>query len=82
LTKIVPLTLTVPTNLPFQEVGEVVASAVSPSFNLRANLRETKQGNSTKRFVEIWTGNRIDVSFEVTDHHQAFYLDGACQGIW
>ncbi|KXN83272.1 Acylamino-acid-releasing enzyme [Leucoagaricus sp. SymC.cos] len=75
LTKIVPLTSGVPTNFPLQEVGEVVGSAVSPSYNLRANLRESKQGTTTKRYVEIWSGNRTEVSFEVTDHHQAFYLD-------
>ncbi|KAF5347238.1 hypothetical protein D9756_009923 [Leucocoprinus leucothites] len=75
LNKIIPLTTNVPTNLPLQESGEIVASAVSPSYHFRANLRETKQGTSTKRFIDVWTGNRIDVSFEVTDHHQAFYLD-------
>lgn len=63
---------------PLQEVGEAVASVVSPSYSLRANLRETKQGTSTKRYVDIWAGNRIEVSCEVTGHHQAFYLDGEC----
>ncbi len=76
LTKIVPLTEGPPKYFPFQELGEVVGYTISPSFKLRANLREIKQGSSTKRFVEIWTGNRMDVSFEVTDYHQGFYLDG------
>ncbi|KAF9449698.1 alpha/beta-hydrolase [Macrolepiota fuliginosa MF-IS2] len=74
LTKIIPLAASV-TGLPLQEVGEVVAHTVSPSFKFRANLRESKQGTSTKRFVEIWSGDRAYVSFEVTDYHQAFYLD-------
>jgi len=78
LTKIISLTANNQVALPLQEVGEVVASVVSPSYNLRANLRETKQGNSTKRYVDIWAGHRIEVSCEVTDHHQAFYLDGEC----
>lgn len=77
LAKIIPLTASVPTSFPPQELGEVVSYTISPTFKLRANLRETKEGGSTKRFVEIWSGDRIDVSFEVTDYHQAFYLDGA-----
>jgi len=28
--------------------------------------------------VDVWARDRIEVSYEVTDHHQAFYLDGEC----
>ncbi|KAJ3573227.1 hypothetical protein NP233_g2564 [Leucocoprinus birnbaumii] len=75
LNKIIPLSTSVTTKFPLQEAGEVVASTTSPSFTLRANLRETKQGNSTKRYIDIWAGNRTEISFEVTDYHDAFYLD-------
>jgi hypothetical protein len=72
----VALNANTPTNFPLQEVGETVASVVSPSYELHAILRESKQGTSTRRFVEIWSKNRIEVSLEVSDFHQAFYLDG------
>ncbi|KAH9036678.1 alpha/beta-hydrolase [Lactarius hengduanensis] len=53
---------------------EVIATAVSPSSKLTAILRET---NSTdkKRFVEIWEGERLEASVDVTKAHGAFYTD-------
>ncbi|EKM77251.1 hypothetical protein AGABI1DRAFT_122246 [Agaricus bisporus var. burnettii JB137-S8] len=75
LTKVVALNTHVPTKSPLQEVGEIVASVISPSYDLRADLRERKEGTLTKRFLEIWVKNRMDFCFEVTDFHREFYLD-------
>ncbi|KAL4260391.1 peptidase S9C family protein [Pleurotus pulmonarius] len=59
-----------------QEVSpEVALSAVSPSGQLKAVLRESGSGDDKKRFVEIWRGDRLDISTEVTDKHGAFYSD-------
>lgn len=54
---------------------EVVASAISPSGKLTATLRETNSGER-KRFVEIWDGERLEASVNVTKAHGAFYVDG------
>ncbi|KAL0956583.1 hypothetical protein HGRIS_002721 [Hohenbuehelia grisea] len=51
---------------------EVVASAFSPSGARRAVLRETDE---KKRFVEIWRGDAIEASLDVTEKHGAFYAD-------
>ncbi len=52
---------------------------VSPSGAHLAVLRES--GDSTvpggkRRYVEIWSGNKIKASKEVTHTHGAFYTDG------
>jgi hypothetical protein len=54
---------------------EVVATAVSPSCKLTAILRETNSSDK-KRFVEIWEGERLEASVDVTKAHGAFYTDG------
>jgi hypothetical protein len=54
---------------------EVIASAISPSGKLSAILRETTSGDK-KRFVEVWEGERLEVSVNVTKTHGAFYADG------
>ena len=54
---------------------EVIATAVSPSSKLTAILRET-QSAEKKRFVEIWEGERLEASVEVTKTHGVFYTDG------
>lgn len=53
---------------------EVIATAVSPSGKLTAILRETNPVDK-KRFVEIWEGERLEASVEVTKSHGAFYTD-------
>jgi Acylamino-acid-releasing enzyme, N-terminal domain len=61
---------------PAQDVSpEVVASAISPSGKLTAILRETNSGDK-KRFVEIWEGERLEASVNVSKTHGAFYTDG------
>jgi hypothetical protein len=61
---------------PAQDVSpEVVASAISPSGKLAAILRETNTGDK-KRFVEIWEGERLEASVNVTKTHGPFYSDG------
>lgn len=60
-----------------QEVSpEIALSAVSPSGQLKAVLRESGSGDDKKRFVEIWRGDRLEISTEVTDKHGGFYSDG------
>lgn len=60
-----------------QEVSpEVALSAVSPSGQFKALLRESGNGDDKKRFVEIWRGDLLEISTEVTDKHGAFYSDG------
>ncbi|KAH9061748.1 alpha/beta-hydrolase [Lactarius deliciosus] len=53
---------------------EVIATAVSPSSKLTAILRET-HSTDKKRFVEIWEGERLEASVDVTKAHGAFYTD-------
>jgi acylaminoacyl-peptidase len=61
---------------PAQDVSpEVVASAISPSGKLTAILRETNSGDR-KRFVEIWEGERLEASVNVSKTHGAFYAEG------
>jgi hypothetical protein len=61
---------------PAQDVSpEVVASAISSSGKLTAILRETNSGDR-KRFVEIWEGERLEASVNVSETHSAFYTDG------
>ena len=54
---------------------EVIATAVSPSCRLTAILRETNASDK-KRFVEIWDGDRLEASVDVTKSHGVFYTDG------
>lgn len=55
---------------------EVVASAISPSGKLTAILRETNSAGDKKRFVEVWEGERLETSVNVTKAHGVFYADG------
>ena len=62
---------------PSQDVSpEVVASGISPSGKLTAILRETNSTGDKKRFVEIWDGERLEASVNVTKAHGVFYTDG------
>jgi hypothetical protein len=62
---------------PSQDVSpEVVASAISPSGKLTAILRETNSAGDKKRFVEVWEGERLEASVNVTKAHGVFYADG------
>jgi hypothetical protein len=67
------------TSTPFQDVGDVINSVISLSRARRAVLREVKNQNNAKRFVEIWHGDRIEASMEVTEAHGMFYTDGNSQ---
>ncbi|KAI0278386.1 alpha/beta-hydrolase [Russula aff. rugulosa BPL654] len=61
---------------PSQDVSpEVVASAISPSGKLTAILRETDSAGEKKRFVEVWEGERLEASINVTKAHGVFYAD-------
>ncbi|KAI9449663.1 alpha/beta-hydrolase [Lactarius psammicola] len=53
---------------------EIIATTVSPSSKLTAILRETNSADK-KRFVEIWEGERLEASVDVTKSHGAFYTD-------
>jgi Acylamino-acid-releasing enzyme, N-terminal domain len=65
---------------PSQDVSpEVVASASSPSGKLTAILRETNSAADKRRFVEIWDGDRLEASVNVTKAHGVFYTDGEGQ---
>lgn len=55
--------------------SEVVASLVSPSGKHLAVLRETNEAPAKKRYVEVWTGDRLHAVENVTDKHAAFYTD-------
>jgi prolyl oligopeptidase family protein len=62
---------------PSQDVSpEVVASAISPSGKLTAILRETNSAGDKKRFVEVWEGERLEASVNVSKAHGVFYTDG------
>jgi hypothetical protein len=62
---------------PSQDISpEVVASAISPSGKLSAILCETNSAGDKKRFVEIWEGERLEASVNVTKAHGVFYTDG------
>lgn len=58
------------------DTPEIVLSTVSESGRRLAVFREVTESGSTKRFVEIWAGNTLEASQEVTKTHGAFYTDG------
>ena len=58
-----------------QEASDVQASAVSPSGVRKAVLRQTAD-EKPKRYVEIWAGDLLEVSKEVTSTHGAFCVEG------
>jgi hypothetical protein len=62
-----------------EESGDVVASALSPSSNYVAKLRESTDqsvSGGKKRVVEIWSGVHLQASQDVTSRHRSFYTDG------
>ncbi|CAL1698482.1 unnamed protein product [Somion occarium] len=63
---------------PATDLVDVVKSAISPSRKWIAILREI-QDNSTpdgkKRFVEVWSRDKLEISFDATKSHGAFYGD-------
>lgn len=64
----------------FPDTSDIVASVVSPSRNYFAVLRETADVGSVgskKRYVEVWSHDRVVASEEVTSTHGSFYTDGA-----
>ncbi|KAJ7687487.1 Alpha/Beta hydrolase protein [Mycena rosella] len=58
------------------DLGDVVASTSAPvdsvCFPRRAVLRETAE---KKRYVEMWIGNVLEVSEDVSNAHESFYSD-------
>lgn len=61
-----------------QDASDVQASVVSPSGARRAILRQTPGDDKPKRFVEIWAGDLLEVSKDVTSTHGAFCTEGEC----
>ncbi|KAI5886787.1 alpha/beta-hydrolase [Schizophyllum commune H4-8] len=59
---------------PTQDISDVVLSALSPSGEMEAVLRETAD---RKRVVEVWRAGQLDVSHDVTEAHDGFYSDAA-----
>ena len=56
---------------------DIVASLFAPSEKRHAFLRESPDTNGTKkRYVEVWSGTRLEASMEVTKHHGQFHTDG------
>jgi acylaminoacyl-peptidase len=58
------------------DASDVQAFIVSPSKLRIAVLRTTSDRDKMKRFVEIWSVDRLEASQEVTATHGAFYTDG------
>ena len=69
----------VPAAAPAVDMGDVVASSSAPAGTFcapyRAVLRETTE---KKRYIEIWAGDVLAASKDVTDIHGPFYSDGVC----
>lgn len=59
-----------------QDTTDVQASLVSPSKSRVAILRQTTDQDKKKRFVEIWAGDRLEASQEVSGTHGAFLTEG------
>ncbi|KAI5121465.1 hypothetical protein M0805_003922 [Coniferiporia weirii] len=62
---------------PAQDQSDAVASYASPSGRLLIVLRETyaEDIHGKKRFVEVWDGDALRASQEVTKTHGGFYID-------
>jgi len=58
-----------------QDSSDALASVPSPSGKRLGILRETSDGPAKKRFVEVWLGNRLEASKEVTKTHDDFHLN-------
>jgi hypothetical protein len=59
-----------------QDASDIKASTVSPSKSRVAILRETSDQDKKKRFIEIWAGDRLEASQEVSSMHGAFLTGG------
>lgn len=61
------------------DASEIVASQLSPSGRYLAVLREVIDASSAtgkKRYVEVWSEQRVLSSEDVTNIHDTFYTDG------
>ncbi|KAJ7060196.1 Alpha/Beta hydrolase protein [Mycena amicta] len=62
-----------------EDMGDIVASKYAPVDSIcyprRAILRET---TSKKRHLEIWIGNTLEVSKDLTETHSSVYTEGQC----
>ena len=61
---------------PAQDMGDAVASFVSPSGTHLVVLRESTTNDIDARFVEVWQGDLLMWSKDVTGEHGSFYTDG------
>jgi hypothetical protein len=59
-----------------QDASDIQTSTVSPSKSRVAILRQTSDQEKKKRFIEIWAGDRLEASQEVSSTHGAFLTDG------
>ncbi|KAJ7224591.1 Alpha/Beta hydrolase protein [Mycena pura] len=61
---------------PAVDTGDVVAAIFAPAssvcFPRQAVFRET---TDEKRYLEVWTGNTLELSTDVTSSHQSFYSE-------
>jgi acylaminoacyl-peptidase len=58
-----------------QDASDIQASIVSPSKSRVAILRQTSDQDK-KKFIEIWAGDRLEVSREVSSTHGTFLTEG------
>ncbi|KAJ6483537.1 Alpha/Beta hydrolase protein [Mycena vitilis] len=67
---------------PAVDTGDIVASIAAPDGSVcyprRAVLRETVE---KKRYLEMWVGDALEVSKDVTESHGAFYSDEFFSGL-
>jgi len=59
-----------------RDTSDIQASIVSPSKSRVAVLRQTSEQDKKKRYVEIWAGDRLEASQEVSSTHGAFLTEG------
>lgn len=59
-----------------QDTSDVQASVASLSKSRVAILRQTLDQDKKKRFVEIWAGDRLEASREVSSTHGVFFTEG------
>jgi hypothetical protein len=59
-----------------QDASDIQISTVSPSKSRVAILRQTSDQDKKKKFVEIWAGDRLEASREVSSTHGAFLTEG------
>lgn len=66
-----------PVIVPQEQAESVIASTVSRSGARIGILKEGKEGDKTKRQVEIWRGSAAEAILDVTKEHGEFYGDGS-----